>query len=183
MIRLLLRFLFAIPYPMFLGLLCAACSSVSPHPGTPLTVTNFQFGLACGPAYSPTSICTPTTDIDVTGKESCIYDRRPIDCTWYAYSFDYTSPQRGTVLDCDWSSNEASFFGNPLTAGKQLEATSHYRLPLPDSKGHIFHPQYAGVDPRGGIEDVKQSCSYDGKKLFEVEFRLHYGAPKDSKPV
>lgn len=161
-------------------LLCAACSTVALQPGTRVTITNLQFGPVCGPAYAPTSVCAQSSDIDATGHGRCIYDRRPIDCTWYGYSFDYTSPEGATFLDCDWSSNYPTALGNPRGVQEQAVTSSHLRLPLPSHAGHIFNPQYAGVGRHDAVETIVESCAYKGEKLFQIEFRLHYPQQKSS---
>jgi hypothetical protein len=177
------------PRPVGLGrvvsilalLMIAACSSTpTPQAGAHITVTNLQFGPACGPAYAPITLCAQTNDIDVTGQGHCIYDRQPISCTWYGYSFDYTSPSGAASLDCDWSSDEPTTLGNPQGTQNHPVKSTHYRLPLPYRSGHIFNPQYAITGPHDAVQHVTQTCSYKREKLFEIEFRLRYSSQKDS---
>ena len=82
-----------------------------------VAATNLKVGLVCGSGASR-RVCFQTSDVQVTGEGSCIFNHQLIACTWYGFSFDYELPQDEVELNCTWSSNVAANLGTPGGLGK-----------------------------------------------------------------
>jgi hypothetical protein len=157
----------------FLVVLCGApvvAQGVEGH----IAITNLKYGLVCGPDYNR-RICFQTSDIQITGEGRCVYNQQEIPCTWFGYSFDYKLPKDTVELDCEWSSTLPANLGNPIAELKENVSSYHYKIVLNRGESHFFNPQYSSVRADLGIVEVnKQQCSYNGEKLFEFTFRLHF---------
>ncbi len=143
-----------------------------------IAITNLTAGVVCGPDNNR-RICFQTDDIQITGEGTCIYNGKKEPCTWYGYSFDYSLPKetKSIELDCNWQSDIRADWGNPKSEIAKNVANANYKIDLQNDKRHFFNPQYAAQTTNvglGNVQHVKQSCSYMGRMLFEIEFRLHF---------
>lgn len=160
------------------GLLGAALTFAitSAHAGEPVTITNFVAGAVCG-SGKDARVCFDSQDVQITNEGRCVFNGKNIRCTWYGYSFDYTlAPGKDSAeLDCVAQSSEPDEVGNPTAILAKSATRVPYKITLRGAKGHFFNPQYtAAISTDGTVSHYKQSCSYEGKELFQAELRLHY---------
>ncbi len=147
--------------------------------GGPITISNYTAGLVCG-QDDDMRVCFSTTDIQLTGEGHCVYNRQPVACTWYGISFDYQLKTGEAQIGCDWTSSIPINNGNPAAELATNVSSGHYDFTLKSDEHHYFNPQYSTVDTQPGsselgqIADDVQTCSYQGKVLFEIRRRLHY---------
>lgn len=143
-----------------------------------VTISNLKAGVVCG-APQNRRVCFQTKDILITNENMCNYIGKKQDCTWFGYSFEYKLPagHKSLELDCDVQTDKADDFGNPKALVAKNAVKMKYKLELSRDQSYFFDPQYAAVtdgDNSGAIEHTKQTCSYGGRTVFEVEFNLHH---------
>lgn len=142
-----------------------------------ITFSNVAYGLVCG-IESNKRVCFQTTDIQLTGEGSCVYNGQVKSCTWYGYSFDYELSSGIVQIDCDWESSVSGELGNPEKVKAKNVSSDNYTIELNSSNHHFSNPQYSVVDPDNSkgkkIEDISESCSYHGTPIFRFTFHLHY---------
>lgn len=155
-----------------LALLLASCAGAPPP--ARFAIGNLQYGPLCGSPEGE-KVCTQSSDVEITGKGRCVYDKREIPCTWYGFSFDY-APKEGVEIDCDMVMDRTTNMGNPQGIVAKDASSMHYQIDLRGEGGHHVQAQYAGSEGFKGVEQIKQICSYEGEKLFEVVLRLHQRA-------
>lgn len=164
---------------VFIGSILAVMPILPASAANEMAIRNLKFGLVCG-SRENRHICHQGGDIAITNESICIYNKHPEQCTWYGYSFDYTAISNDITLDCRWSSDTPVALGNPHEELAKKASSMAFQLPLSKSTTHFFNPLYATATGVGGHQPAKhetQSCSYQGKRLFQVSFTLHYPDP------
>ncbi|HWA92220.1 MAG TPA: hypothetical protein VG889_19435 [Rhizomicrobium sp.] len=165
--------------------LVAGCATTPPAPQHPV-IADLLYGALCDHGRQDAVCASPASGqpavIEATGDSSCTYAKKLVACTWYGYSFDYVLGEDGANLDCEQVSDVKSNHGNIDTVLDTNTAVSGYTVHLNGRKGHHVQRQYLGRSPVDRTEHMKQSCSYRGEKLFEVEFLIHHHAAKPDKP-
>jgi len=144
-------------------------------------ISHFKSGLACTNSTLVEGqtgwICHVTEDIRVTDQGRCQYDGKDYLCTWVGFEFDYRGAKPGDKLDCSTEQSQPTSAGNP---NQELETSStkqEFSLPLKDSQGHFFNPQYFTFVTRAPKESLlidTGRCSFKGKTVFEYTYRLQY---------
>jgi hypothetical protein len=143
-----------------------------------ITISNFVAGVVCGQG-SDMRVCFPTDDIQLTGEGHCVFDKQPIACTWHGMSFDYQLSSGEASISCDWTSSIPVNNGNPKASLANGVSSGHYDIPLTSDQHHYFLPQYVEVNTRVGARAIghvienAQTCSFQGKVLFQSKLRLH----------
>jgi hypothetical protein len=137
-------------------------------------IKDFKFGLVCGPA-NDRKVCFETKTIQVTNESTCVYNKSPVSCTWFGYSFEYVSPF-DIKLSCDDALDVAASFGQPKK--EDQASTKDYKFELGLAKGvrHFFNPNYAYGPAGKPTEHETLTCSYKGKQVFSVAFQIMFPA-------
>jgi hypothetical protein len=147
----------------------------------PVAISNLKSGVVCGLPQNR-RVCFQTTEIFVTNESTCNYVGKEKNCTWFGFSFDYKLPdgQKTVELDCTVQTDTPTDFGNPNAMVAKNATGMTIKLELSRDQSHFFNQQYA-ISPEDGnsraIEHSKQSCSYAGQTVFELEFNVHYPDP------
>jgi hypothetical protein len=163
---------------------CAPMASTKlPEPAAPspalITVSNFLAGPVCG-TKDHRRVCFGTQEILITNESSCIYNGKPISCTWYGYSFDYDLPVgvEKAELACKVTTNHDVDFGNPAGIVNEKAHSLDYVIALSGNRGHFFNPQYtsaADIDSVGAkSQEDEQICTYEGKTVFDFKLTMHF---------
>ncbi len=140
-----------------------------------VAISNLKAGVVCGMG-SLRRVCFQTQTVYITGEGSCVYNKEMRPCTWYGYSFDYQVSKEKVLLQCSVTTSTVSNFGNP--GGEQAKNTfsGQYEVELTAKDHSYFHPQYMVLPPYDAetpkVDHMKQQCSYQGQKVFEVVFDL-----------
>ena len=108
-----------------------------------VVIKNLKSGLMCVGDDDKMHVCVETTEIPVTGKGTCVLDRREVPCTWYGFSFNYDTLTEPATLNCLWSADEAGDLGNPEKMKVSGVKESQYQLDLSVSETHFANPQYS----------------------------------------
>jgi len=150
-------------------------------------VSNFKLGMVCpnpeGEKYGEESrgigtgtICRTSDEFVIKGGQTCIYDRQPVDCTWYGYSFDFKNLDN-EELDCNYSATLAGNEGNPDGVRVENAKSADFELDLPGTSGHFYNPLYtasvAGVSTETRNE-IHTSCRHNGAEIFSIKYTVIY---------
>jgi hypothetical protein len=157
--------------PALLALSAAILAGCAAQPPAgSFAISDLKYGTICG---SPgPEICTQTADIALDGKEHCTFNHEVLPCNWYGFSFDYVPKMDGIKIDCDTATDYKTDFGNPEGVIEKEAVGRGYQAQL--SGGHFVNPQYTGYFPFEGVHHLTESCSYEGRKLFEFTLNLRY---------
>lgn len=74
-------------------------------------VTGFRSGRVCTMGGQPSSVCQPTVDIEVTGRDYCTQSEGKQSCTWYGFELDYFDANPAEPLICHSSAADEDFLG------------------------------------------------------------------------
>lgn len=157
-----------LPFPALFAVFLAGCAAQPP--AEPLAISNLKYGTMCG--APDMHVCSEASDIAIDGTERCVYDRREIPCNWYGFSFDYSPKQGSFKIACDMAMDYDANMGNPAGVVSKDTKSFHYEVAL--SGGHFANPQYKGHEKFDGIQNLTETCSYRGQKLFEFALQFHY---------
>ena len=176
-----MRFLFAL---IALSAALVVGAQAAPQEAAPseLQITNLRVGLVCPHSHSERgSICFDATQVPITGQGTCVYAGQEYPCTWYGFEFDYTGARPGDELACVITSSSPVSYGNPIGPGEQNVARAEYRLPLENSAGHFYNPQYTLSGPHApNISSVTNEtvCSFGGREMFRFHLEVQYPPPE-----
>src|SRR5262245_54381478 len=106
-----------------------------------VVITNFKFGLVCGPDQNR-RICFETKDVQVTNEGICTFNLQQTNCTWFGYSFDYRLLGNEVTLQCEWASSRPANVGNPTAELEKGASGGRYEIVLRSDDRHFFNPQY-----------------------------------------
>lgn len=163
-----------VPLASLILLLLASCLVLSCAAET-LEVSNVKVGLAC-PAENPAqgSICSETTNIQITGQGTCIYDGEQHPCTWYGFEFEYANSEVGDEISCVVSTSHRANFGDPTGVSREDANRFEFSIPLEEGSGRYFNPQYTLFHPdlAGASLTNETVCSFRSRELFRYRLEL-----------
>lgn len=173
--RHLIKLLFLAPIALL-----SACSTNPVNIEDRIIIKNFIRGPICGDKWDDFYVCADTEEIQITGKGICTYNKQPVPCTWYGFSFDYVLPAGSVKLECVWKSSTKSDVGNPREVKAKGVDGGTYEFELNKAEGHYIQPNYTaiafGQSPYGQERDsrVTVTCSHRGMKVFEYAMNRHF---------
>jgi hypothetical protein len=174
-----------LPEYIFAALLPCLCTACATQPSQAVvgadtvSITNLQYGRMCNTKDGPW-LCAPGKDVDVTAADQCVYNHQVIACTWYGFSFDYVAPKPGVTLDCQVTWSEPSNVGNPEGIRARAVTSGKYQIHLEAERGKLSWPQYTNGQSERSQEELSNSCSYKGNRLFDVTLRMIYSQNNNS---
>jgi hypothetical protein len=125
------------------------------------------------------TVCEEGLDIKIDGRDTCRFDRKTVPCNWFGSEFDYEGIDPNIPIRCTWVRSRPANEGNWEGIRRRQATTGTTELRLPGVCGHFVSAgfQNHATPPGGGsaVVTVRFNCSYDGKPLFDVEYRFHFG--------
>ncbi len=166
------------------GTYCARDGTCHPESHTPLgiaaapSLSNVRSGRICFDADGAKRVCEETVDITVDGRDQCQFNRRPVPCTWFGSEFDYEGFDPNIPIRCTWVRSRPADEGNSKGIRRRQATTGTTEFRLPGVCGHFvsagFQNYVKPLEGRNEAVSARFNCSYDGKPLFDVEYRFHF---------
>jgi hypothetical protein len=140
-----------------------------------IEITNLRYGLVCGPDDNM-RVCFQAADIPITGEGHCIFDHKPIACTWYGLSFDFKLAGDEAELHCHYTSNVGMNLGNPNGRSGDNVTSNDFTFTLKTADGpHYFNPQYLSYPEAhdGSTQELHEVCRFGDQVVYDILFKLH----------